>query len=144
MRMARVHAGLFRRYPCLVYFPILLKYGYPRDLWIPECQKHGLSQTGRTLSLEQMVSKLSAILRKVTLKLDGWWKSDDAKVWVRNCGKDVSHVLGPVPLLKSLGVIVADKRKNSSSSTGSVRLGFLPGCGIESGEPRLRAYRAPL
>ena len=124
MRTARVHAGLFRRYPCLMYFLILLKYGYPRDLWISECRKHGLSQTGRTVSPEQMASKLSAILRKVTLKLDGWWKSDDAKVWVKNCGKDVSHVLGPVPLLRALGVIVKAKHKTSNNSTGILRFGL--------------------
>ena len=107
-----------------MYFLILLKYGYPRDLWIQECQKNGLAQTDHTLSVEQMVSKLSAMLRKVILKLDGWWECDAATAWVRNCGKNVSQVLGPVPFLCALGVIVKDKRTTRTNSTGILRFGL--------------------
>ena len=113
LSMACVHSGLLRRYPCLTYFLILLKYGHPRELFVSECDKHGLSHSGRAVSPERMVLKLSAILDQVALQLDGWWQGEDAKIWVRNCGRDTSHILGPVPLLCALGVIVKDKRKKS-------------------------------
>ena len=123
-RMSQLHSGMFRRYPCLMYFLILLKYGHPRDLWTQECLKNGMAQKDQTLSVKQLVSSIPAVLQKVTLKLDGWWECDAAKAWVHNCGKGVSHVLGPLPLLHALGVIVADNRKIRNKSRGTLRFGL--------------------
>ena len=80
-----------------------------------QCQQHGLQQMGRTFSVKQMVVKISSMLRQVAVKLHDWWKTDSARTWVTNCGKSVSHILGPVPLLCNLGVIEVVKKKNTSS-----------------------------
>ena len=122
--VSRQHAAMFRQHPALMYFLIILKYAYPRQLWVTECIKHGMAKKNGTVSVEQMVSKISDMLRKVTLQLNGWWESDAAKPWIRNCGKNVSHVLGPVPLLHSCGVIVTTKGRKRKHSTDNFTFGL--------------------
>ena len=43
-------------------FFILLKYAYPKELWLKECKKHGFAQGSRNLSVQKCVSEFMLVV----------------------------------------------------------------------------------
>ena len=61
-RTAQAHAAMFRRQWFLLCFFILLKYAYPKELWLKECKKHGFAQGSRNLSVQKCVSEFMLVV----------------------------------------------------------------------------------